>query len=357
MPRRPRASINRDTNSIASHDGVFSPAPFTVIAGYYNTGKTTLVHHILRHNDGRRLAVVVDDMSSLSVDGALIAYRDVELFVLTNGCICCSAAVGLTAALHDLSRRFGPPEHILIEASGDTEPGRITEYAIREGHALDAIVTMVDVTAIRAQAANLAIGPLVMRQLHQADLLLLNKVERASRRALEDTRAWLEGQMPRTRMLETVHAAAPLAVLLGTGYDQRAQPYTADPDAESDHATWTFETDALLDRKALQSFLMALPKEVLRGSGVIYLHDDPGVPHHFHLAGKRWSVKPGLPWGEGEGYCRITLIGLQGSLDVVALEAAMGRVAPSRDRFPHKRFPHFRARRPDPAPRQSVMPA
>ena len=75
------------------------PIPLTVIGGYLGAGKTTLLNQLLRHNAGRRLAVVVNDFGSINIDAALITEHDGETMSLANGCICCSLASGFLTVL------------------------------------------------------------------------------------------------------------------------------------------------------------------------------------------------------------------------------------------------------------------
>ena len=81
------------------------PILFTVLGGYLGSGKTTLLNHILRHSDGHRLAVIVNDFGSISIDATLIQTCDSDAVTLANGCICCSISAGFAEALTALRRR------------------------------------------------------------------------------------------------------------------------------------------------------------------------------------------------------------------------------------------------------------
>ena len=97
----------------------------TIIAGYLGAGKTTLVNHLLRNNDGRRFAVLVNEFGELAIDADLIESDEGDLLSLSGGCICCSYGSDLMDALIKLSDRAADLDGLLIEASGVALPGGI----------------------------------------------------------------------------------------------------------------------------------------------------------------------------------------------------------------------------------------
>ena len=108
------------------------PLPVTLVSGYLGAGKTTLINHLLRHANGRRLMVMVNDFGELPIDTDLIESRLGNTITLANGCICCSIGTDLAGAFIDLLNLDPMPDHLLIEASGVAEPHRIANIARAE---------------------------------------------------------------------------------------------------------------------------------------------------------------------------------------------------------------------------------
>ena len=124
--------------------------PIALITGYLGAGKTTLINRLLAGEHGIRLAVLVNDFGAVNIDAALIQSHDGETISLTNGCVCCSVADDLGAALDAQLARAAPPDRVVLEASGVAETARIARHAGGwPGYELGGIAAAVDVETIR----------------------------------------------------------------------------------------------------------------------------------------------------------------------------------------------------------------
>ena len=116
--------------------------PITVIGGYLGAGKTTLVNNLLTQANGLRAAVLVNDFGAVNIDAALIAEHAGDTISLTNGCMCCSMADGLYMAIVQIMKHAERLDHIIIEASGVAEPGKIARKGQAFGLPLDGVLVV-----------------------------------------------------------------------------------------------------------------------------------------------------------------------------------------------------------------------
>ena len=169
--KKKNANAAADNGAACSHDdcgvceaecekkGEFEPIPVTVLSGFLGAGKTTLMKHVLENQTGMRVAVIVNDMGDVNVDASLIKHSttsvksEEKLVELTNGCICCTLREDLFTELAALASAEDPPDYILIESSGISEPMPVAETftftddtgaCLGDITCLDTLVTVVD---------------------------------------------------------------------------------------------------------------------------------------------------------------------------------------------------------------------
>jgi G3E family GTPase len=275
------------------------PIPLTVVGGFLGAGKTTLLNGVLEQAQGRRIAVLVNDFGAVSVDASLVSARSARTLSLANGCICCTLVDGLAAALIDVLRLDPPPDHILIEASGVSDPRRIAQVARADPDLRDdGTLVLVAADRIHALAGDRHVGDTVLRQIAAADLVVLNKLDLTSARR-DELVAWLRERAPRARIVPAVNARLPCDVVLGPRAfaiehgDAASFPVErADGVAHATFSTRTLRCTRPLPEAALRQALDALPDSVLRAKGYVRLDTAPDAWHVVQVVGRRWSMAP-----------------------------------------------------------------
>jgi len=306
--------------------------PVTIIGGYLGAGKTTLVNHLLRNADGRRLAVLVNDFGELPIDADLIEHNDGNVIGIAGGCVCCSYGSDLIAALEDLQVRSPRPDQVLIETSGVSLPAAVASaLSLVPGYRTEGIVVLADAETIRQRALDPYMADTVMRQLAQADLLVLNKTDLVDAPSLVDIRRWLAATAPATPLLETRDALIPLTVVLGldataVGDEPRSlgtrfEAKNQRPHDTSGYATTSFRLDDPVDARALARGLAASAVGLLRAKGIV--NDHSGVVLQLQVVGARWQVHALAEADAGPG--RLVTIGLRAAIRPGAVEALIAR--------------------------------
>ena len=302
--------------------------PTLIVGGYLGAGKTTLVNHLLRNAGGRRIAVMVNDFGELTIDADLIEGAEGSVLALAGGCVCCSFGSDLLGALQDVLQRQPPPDLILIETSGVALPAAVARSArLLPGLSIDGIVLMLDAETVRQRSADPYVGDLVRQQLLDADLLILNKTELCSPKALAELHAWLPTMStPGTPIVPANQARVPPELVLGfhaglsTGPDATTgdalarwatQPIGKPLASASDRfVTELLDLSAPLDLQALLQGLSDPAAGVVRAKG--WLTDLAGQRHLLQQVGRRIELLPLAPDVAPSGPGRLLVIGLAG---------------------------------------------
>jgi G3E family GTPase len=252
--------------------------PLTVIGGYLGAGKTTLLNHILRHNKARRLAIIVNDFGSISIDVELIESQDGNTINLASGCICCTMVDGFAAALINIGRLPSPPDHITVEASCVADPHKLGQWAGMPGFRLDGVIVLADAELVRQKARDKYVVDTVSRQLQGADVIILNRTDLVTPETLKDVRAWLQGLVPDVHIVEAIHGAVPLPLLLGDQDRPDRSPKSVESYEHNhnlDYDTWSYTASEPFDGQAFRGLVAALPDGVIRAKGILYLTEAP----------------------------------------------------------------------------------
>lgn len=222
--------------------------PVTVLSGFLGAGKTTLLNHVLNNREGRRVAVIVNDMSEVNIDselvrdgGAELSRTEEKLVEMTNGCICCTLRDDLLKEVSRLATE-GRFDYLLIECTGVSEPLPVAQtftfsdengIGLQEITRLDTMVTVVDAANFLAQyeagdslqEKNLAmneddertISDLFVDQVEFADVIIMNKTDLVTAEERTELHEILHALNPTAEILESHRGIIPLDKILNTG--------------------------------------------------------------------------------------------------------------------------------------------
>ncbi|CUW37774.1 Protein CobW [Magnetospirillum sp. XM-1] len=328
--------------------------PATIVTGFLGAGKTTLVRHLLTHNQGRRIALIVNEFGDIGVDGELLAACGVagctedDIVELANGCLCCTVADEFLPTMQALLDRPNPPDHIVIETSGLALPKPLVKAfhwpEIRSRVTVDGVVAVVDAPA--AAAGRFASTPEEMArpdhdnpleevfedQLACADLILLNKSDLMEEGTLSAFRAEVQARLrPGAKTHPTrMSAIDPLVVLgLSAAAEEDLAARPSHHDAEDGHDHDDFESFAvrlpMVDDPAVveaRAVSAISAHDILRLKGFLAVTGKP-ARHVVQAVGTRVERYFDRPWKvDEERVGTLVVIGRKG-LDRAAIEAAL----------------------------------
>lgn len=221
--------------------------PVTVLSGFLGAGKTTVLSHILNNRQGKRVAVIVNDMSDINIDAAMVknevslSHSEEKLVEMSNGCICCTLREDLLLEVNKLAKdnKF---DYLVIESTGISEPLPVAEtftFADEEGVSLsdvaklDTMVTVGDAVNflkdyeeakyLKESGESLgedderSVADLLVDQIEFADVLLVTKTDLVETKDIEKLNAILRSLNTDAEIIPISQGQVDIENVLNTG--------------------------------------------------------------------------------------------------------------------------------------------
>lgn len=283
---------NATVNSILSarsdsHRPGGTDLPVLILTGLLGSGKTTIFRQLLNGDHKLRIAVIVNDVASINIDGLFLAESGVEQIELTNGCMCCSLSDDLEAELNQIAEAeiF---DAVVIEASGASDPVSVAN-AIRnvKGCRIDGIIAVADAEQICRQIHDENMGHLAKRQLQTSQLILLSKADYVDADQLAQAIKQIAEVAPGRMVLPCEFGHIDPQILMSAA--MRGVALEPEPETHTvGLATEVIEPAGPWPLADLQEWLMSDNLDLLRIKGWFLGSDNE--TYELQLVGSRWTI-------------------------------------------------------------------
>ena len=329
--------------------------PVTVLSGFLGAGKTTVLSHILNNREGRKVAVIVNDMSEINIDASMVqnevslSHQEEKLVEMSNGCICCTLREDLLLEVNKLAKE-GRFEYLVIESTGISEPLPVAEtftFADEDGVSLsdvarlDTMVTVVDAVnflkdydeAKYLQETGESLGEedersvadLLVDQVEFADVLLVSKTDLVDMTELERLKAILKTLNTEARIIPIENGRVNIDDVLNTGlfnFENAQQAPGWLKELRGEHipeteeygiGSFSYEARRPFHPEKFYNFLHGSKKygKLIRSKGFFWLATRPefagqwsqaGGIARYGFAGMFWKAVPEKNWPQDEEY-------------------------------------------------------
>ena len=329
--------------------------PVTVLSGFLGAGKTTVLSHILNNRQGKKVAVIVNDMSEINIDSAIVQNEvslnrsEEKLVEMSNGCICCTLREDLLEEVTKLAQE-GRFDYLVIESTGISEPLPVAEtftFADEDGVSLsdvadlDTMVTVVDgVNFLKdydeakylqdtgeslGEEDERSVADLLVDQVEFADVILISKTDLASSSDIERLTAILKTLNTDAKILPISQGQVDIDQVLSTGlfdFERAQQAPGWLKEMRGEHvpeteeygiASFTYEARRPFHPQKFHQFLHGTDQygKLIRSKGYFWLASRPefagqwsqaGGIARYGFAGMFWKAIPEKNWPTDEEY-------------------------------------------------------
>ena len=264
--------------------------PVTILAGFLGAGKTTVLKRLLTGAHGLRISAIVNDFGAINLDAKDIEKVHDDVIELSNGCSCCQIGADFSKSLTQVASAETPPDHIVVEASGVSEPFSLGLIAsMCPETKTEGIVTLVDAEAFAAYHSALRSDELFRRQIEVAHVIVLTKTDRMPADRIPGVIKALETFAPGRMIIDSSSNDLAHLIMDGAGkLGARPEP------GKVHHDVHQFETSAVVVRNVvpkeeLEERLEGIPDGLLRLKG--HLPATGGGTLDVQCVDKRWTIE------------------------------------------------------------------
>ena len=329
--------------------------PVTVLSGFLGAGKTTVLNHVLNNREGRRVAVIVNDMSDINIDASIVQnevqlnHSQEKLVEMSNGCICCTLREDLLLEVRRLAEqdRF---DYLMIESTGISEPLPVSEtftgadedgVSLSDVSELDTMVTVVDAVnflidydeakSLQETGEHLgdederSVSDLLVEQVEFADVILISKTDMVASNVLQRLTAVLKTLNTEAEIIPIEAGKVPIEQIVGTGkfsFERAQQAPGWLKEMRGEHVpeteefgigSFTFTARRPFHPQKFYNFLHGedIQGKLIRSKGYFWLASRPefagqwsqaGGMARYGFAGMFWKAVPRERWPEDEDY-------------------------------------------------------
>lgn len=254
--------------------------PITILTWFLWSGKTTLLNHIIRNANGRRIAVVENEFGSAWIDTDLIEKSTEEIVEISNGCMCCTVRKDFIEAIERLLSSGKLIDNIIIECSGMSEPLPIAQSFLMNDMngrvRLDSIICMIDAENINHKIVTNT--DTTLDQMEFADFIIINKSDLVPRSHIDMIEQVVRRVNFYAPIVEASYGKVSLDLLLDTSridekWEEKMRNIKDDHTHSESMNSYTYTSKWEFDPTLLDQLFIEIPYEIYRVKGFLHLKD------------------------------------------------------------------------------------